>query len=67
MPIIDFRRWKIHDQMEAIKRNGVQLSGAEQTLLEWCNGNLSGIGLNTLCMMQCVIIISLVLGKLYLF
>jgi hypothetical protein len=32
------------------KRNGVQLSGAEQKLLEWCNGNLSGIGLEALGM-----------------
>ena len=28
----------------------VQLSGAEQTLSEWCNGNLSGIGLDALGM-----------------
>ena len=58
---IDFRR-----PNGGIKRNGVH-SGAEQRLSKWCNGNLSGIGLNTLGMTQCVVIILLVLGKLYLY
>ena len=66
MPIIDFRWWKICDQTEAIKQNGVQSSGAEQKLSKWCNGNLSSIGLNTLGMMQCVIIVLLVLRN-YIF
>ena len=67
MPVINFRWWKIHNQTEAIKQNGVHLSGAEQKLLEWCNGILSGIGLDALGMTQCVVIVSLVLGKLYLY
>ena len=48
--------------------NTIQLSGAKQKLSKWCNGNLSSIGLNTLSMTQCAVIVSLVLENyIYIF